>query len=165
MSNQKAGESTSAGISALQSSEEFSIEAHEIEKTTLSVPALDRQWLSSFPHLSGLALPHKAGPADLILGVQHSHLHAKDEIRVGLPFEPVAKRNKLGWLVIGSDNLKKQDHVCAINFIEPLNLEKCYEFKTLGVQAKDCSCPNVAVSPEKKRAMEQMEILVLVFCA
>jgi len=37
-------------ISALQSSKEF--EAHEIEKTTLSVPALDRQWLRSFLHLT-----------------------------------------------------------------------------------------------------------------
>ena len=144
-------------ISALHSSEEFDIEAHEIEKTTLSVPALDRQWLSSFPHLSALAFPHKAGPVDLILGVQYSHLHAEDEIRQGLPFEPVAKRTKLGWLVIGSDNLKEQDHVCAINLMEPLNLERFYEFETLGVQAKDCPCPNIAVSRDEKRAMELME--------
>lgn len=144
-------------ISALHSSEEFDIEAHEIEKTTLSVPALDRQWLSSFPHLSALAFPHKAGPVDLILGVQYSHLHAEDEIRQGLPFEPVAKRTKLGWLVIGSDNLQKQDHVCAINLMEPLNLERFYEFETLGVQAKDCPCPNIAVSRDEKRAMELME--------
>mgnify|MGYP000338532850 CR=1 FL=1 len=70
-------------ISALHSSEEFDIEVHEVEKTTLSVPALDRQWLGSFSHLSALAFPPKAGPADLILGVQYSHLYAEDEIHQG----------------------------------------------------------------------------------
>lgn len=71
-------------ISALETCEEFSIEAHEITKTTFSIPPLDRQWLSSFSHLSDLVFPHKAGPVDLMLGVQYSHLDAEDEIRQGL---------------------------------------------------------------------------------
>ena len=62
-------------------------------------------------------LPHKPSPVDLILGVQYIHLHAEDELRLGLPFEPVAKTTKLGWLAIVSHNFKKQDHVCAINFV------------------------------------------------
>ena len=133
-------------ISALKSSKEFNIEAHKIEKTTLSVPALDRQWLRSFLHLSGLVFPHKAGPVDLILGVQYSHPHAKDEIRQGLTFESVEKRTKLGWLVIGYDNLRKQDHVRALNFVEPLNLEELYEFETLGFFLPTMSSQNISIT-------------------
>ena len=144
-------------ISALESSEEFTIEAYEIKKTIFSIPPLDRQWLHSFSYLSDLNFPHKAGPVDLILGVQYTHLHAEDEIRQGLPFEPVAKKTKLGWLVIGSDNQRNSNSVCAINFVQPLNLEKFYDFETLGVQARDCPCPKVAISRQDKEAVELME--------
>ena len=144
-------------ISPLESSEEFTIEAHEIKKTIFSIPPLDRQWLHSFSYLSDLNFPHKAGPVDLILGVQYTHLHVEDEIRQGLPFEPVAKKTKLGWLVIGSDNQRNSSSVCAINFVQPLNLEKFYEFETLGVQARDFPCPKAAISRQDKEAIELME--------
>ena len=144
-------------ISPLESSEEFAIEAHEIKKTIFGIPPLDRQWLYSFSYLSDLNFPHKAGPVDLILGVQYTHLHAEDEIRQGLPFEAVAMKTKLGWLVIGSDNQRNSSSVCAINFVQPLNLEKFYEFETLGVQARDCPCPKAAISRQDKEAIELME--------
>ena len=38
-------------ISPIEGSEEFSIEAHEIDKTVFNVSPLDRQWLMSFTHL------------------------------------------------------------------------------------------------------------------
>ena len=52
-------------ISPIEDSEEFSMEAHEIEKTVFGVPPFDRQWLLSFNHLSDIVLSHKAGPVDL----------------------------------------------------------------------------------------------------
>ena len=142
-------------ISPIEGSEEFSIEAHEIGKTVFNVPPLDRQWLMSFTHLSDIVLSHKAGPVDLILGVQYSHLHAECEVRQGLPFDPVGKRTKLGWFVIGSDNTKKSDAVCSISFVEPLNISKFYELETLGVQARDCSCSRAAMLSNK--AIDLME--------
>ena len=142
-------------ISPIEGSEEFSIEAHKIAKTVFGVPLLDRQWLLSFNHLSDIVLSHKAGPVDLILGVQYSHLHAKCEIRQGRQFDPVGKRTKLGWFVIGSDNAKNSDTVCSISFVEPLNISEFYELETLGVEARDCPCSRVAMSPNK--AIEVME--------
>ena len=144
-------------ISALNAGEEFVIEAHELEKTVLSVPALDRQWLRSFSHLNDVDFPHKAGPVDLILGVQYSHLHAEMEVRQGLPFEPVGKRTKLGWFVIGSDNLRNMAPSCSVSFMQPLNLERFYELETLGIQAPDCSCPKEVISSEDKEALKLME--------
>jgi hypothetical protein len=118
-------------ISELNGAEEHRIEAHEIEKTVLGVPRLDRSWLKSFAHLRDIDFSHKAGPIDLILGVQFSHLHAEDEVRQGRQFEPFGKRTKLGWFAIGSDSSQKTSKVCSISFVQPVNLEKFYEFETL----------------------------------
>ena len=59
--------------------------------------------------------------------------------------------------MIGSDNLKKTTTVCAISFVQPLNLETFYELETLGVQAPDCSCPKLAISRDDKKVMELTE--------
>ncbi|CAB4031846.1 hypothetical protein BSL78_11130 [Paramuricea clavata] len=144
-------------ISALNGAEEHRIEDHEIEKTVLSVPRLDRPWLKSFAHLRDIDFSHKAGPIDLILGVQFSHLHAEDEVRQGRQFEPVGKRTKLGWFVIGSDSSQKTSKVCSLSFVQPVNLEKFYEFETLGIQAPQCHCPQIAMSPDDRRAIELIE--------
>ena len=135
-------------ISPLDKEEEFTIEAHEIDKTIFNVPALDRPWLKSFSRLRDVEFPHKAGPIDLILGVQYSHLHAEEEMRQGLPFQPVGKRTRLGWHVIGSDSSKGTTQICSISFFQKLNMERFHEFETLGVQARDCTCPKTVMSTD-----------------
>ena len=144
-------------ISALNGSDEHKIEAHEIARTVLNVPRLDRPWLKSFAHLQDIEFAHKAGPVDLILGVQYSHLHAEDEMRQGRQFEPVAKRTKLGWFVMGADRSPKSSNVCSVSFVQPVNLQKFYEFETLGIQAPQCHCSESVMSIENKRAIELME--------
>ena len=144
-------------VAPIDGGEEFEIEAHELEKTVLSVPALDRSWLSSFAHLQDINFPHKAGSIDLILGTQYSHLHAETHIRQGLPFQPLAKRTRLGWYVMGPDNSDTVTSVPSINFIEKINLEKFYDFETLGVQAPNCECPKSLTSLEDKKALKLFE--------
>jgi hypothetical protein len=112
--------------------------------------------LKSFDHLSDIEFPHRAGPIDLILGVQYSHLHAEHEVRQGLPFQPVAKRTKLGWHVIGPDNVKGST-VSYLNFARKINMERFYDFETVGVRAPDCDCPEQTMSRDGKIAMELFE--------
>lgn len=127
-----------------------------VSKPSINVPALDRPWLKSFTHLRDIEFPHKDGPVDLILGVEYSHLHAESEIRQGLPFEPLGKRTKLGWHVIGPEN-SRAPPMCFMNFVSKVNLGKFYEFETLGVRAPECSCPLNVMSREDKRAIELFE--------
>ena len=141
-------------ISSMSGGEEYQIEAHDIDRTVLSVPSLDRPWLKSFRHLRDIDFSHKAGPIDLILGVQYSHLHAEEEIRQGLNFEPVGKRTKLGWFVIGGDNTDVPR--LSVNFVQNSDLSEFYEMETLGVRAPTCSCPVNAISKEDKEALEMM---------
>ena len=143
-------------LSPLSGNESYPVEAHEIDNTIINIPALDRTWLKSFDHLKDIEFPHRAGPVDLILGVQYSHLHAESEVREGLPFQPLGKRTKLGWHVIGSDNAKDST-VSYVNFAKKINLEKFYEFETVGVRAPDCNCPQETMSRDGKKAMKLFE--------
>ncbi len=144
-------------ISSPTGGEEFHVEAYEIENTVLNVPPLDREWLNTFPYLHGIDFSQKAGPIDLILGVQYSHLHAEDEVLQGLPFEPVAKKTKLGWMVIGSDNNRRLLPLCSVNFVEKVDLERLYDLETLGVQAPNCQCPKEILSSEDVKVMNMFE--------
>ncbi|XP_048253302.1 uncharacterized protein LOC125381119 [Haliotis rufescens] len=143
-------------ISSLESSEAFEVEAYEIDKTVLNVKPLDRNWLRSFSHLNNIELSHKAGPIDLILGVQYSHLHAEEEVRQGLPFDPIGKKSKLGWYVMGPDKTQRSV-ICSVNFVEKLNLDKFYQFETLGVQAPNCKCSVEVLSSEDRVALKLMK--------
>ncbi|XP_046566481.1 uncharacterized protein LOC124275051 [Haliotis rubra] len=101
--------------------------------------------------------PHKAGPIDLILGVHYSHLHAEEEVRQGLPFEPIGKRTKLGWYAMGPDKTQRLSSICSVNFVDKVNLEKFYDFETLGIQAPNCDCPTEVMSGEDRKALELMQ--------
>ena len=141
-------------ISPLNNKQELKIEAHEIDNTIVNVQALDRPWLKSFPHLYDVQFSYKAGPIDLILGVQYSHLHAQEEVRQGLPFQPVAKRTHLGWHVIGANKANGDLQICSLSSVQKINMERFYAFETLGVQAASCSCPKTKMTKEDRMAME-----------
>ena len=143
-------------ISPLDGSESYPVGAHEIDHTIINVPALDRTWLKSFEHLNDVEFSHREGPIDLILGVQYSHLHAESENRQALPFQPVGKKTKLGWHVIGPDNAKEPT-TTYMNFARKINLEKFYDFETLGIRAPVCNCPQETMSRDGKNAMELFE--------
>ncbi len=69
----------------------------------------------------------------------------------------MAKKTKLGWYVIGANKERRTSELCSIHFVRKIDLEKFYEFETLGVQAVNCPCPKSALSLDDKRAMELME--------
>ena len=128
-------------ISGLKSDEEFKIEAHEIDRTILNVADMDRKWLNSFSHLQDIQFDHKAGPVDLILRVHYTHLHAEEETRRGNAFQPVTKKTKLAWYGIGVNEESGTSGVSSVRLLQRIDLEKFYEFETLGVQAHNCLGP------------------------
>lgn len=132
-------------ISPRNASEEFEVEAHEIDKTILNVKDLDRKWLDSFSYLRDIEFSHAAGPIDLILGVHYTHLHAEQETRQGTPFEPVAKKTKLRWYVIGSDE-RRASTVCSIN-----SFNKSTWRSSTNLRYLECKLPIVHVQDRRCR--------------
>ena len=63
----------------------------------------------------------------------------------------------MGKHMMGADEKKRESECCSIYFVRKINMEKFYEFETLGVQAVNCSCPKSALSLDDKQAMELME--------
>ena len=127
-------------ISILNRSESCPVEVYEIDHIIISVPTLDRIWLKSFEHLGNVQFSHCEGHIVLILGVQNSHPHAESEVRQGLSFRPVGKKTKLGWHVVGPESAKGPT-TSYINFARKINLEKFYDFETLGIQKPDWKKP------------------------
>lgn len=141
-------------ISPLNGKVTFPIEAHELDHTIINVLSLNRTWLKSSDHLSDIEFAHRAGPIDLILEVQYSHLHAESE---GLPFQPVAKRTRLGWHVIGPDSNTEDPTISLLYFVRKINIAKFYKFETVRVRAPNYSCPEETMSREGKKALELFE--------
>jgi len=142
-------------VSGMDNAEEFAVEAYELDKTVISVPPLNRKWLSSFNHLRDIEFSHKGGQIDLILGVQYTHLHADQDVREGLPFEPVAKRTRLGWVVLGP-GIDELRGIPSVNFVN-IDIQRMYDLECLGVQAPNCSCPKTVLTKDDRRALEIFE--------
>lgn len=66
--------------------------------------------------------------------LQYSHLHGESEIQQSLPFGLVGKRTRLRWLT---------NVLC-----------KLYNFKTLGIQVPERSCPRNTVSHKDKKTIQ-----------
>jgi hypothetical protein len=56
---------------------------------------------SHWPHLEDLPLGETGGKVDVLVGLDHAHLLAVQESRVGEEMEPIASKTKLGWIVRG----------------------------------------------------------------
>ncbi|CAB4007182.1 Hypothetical predicted protein [Paramuricea clavata] len=124
-------------------------------KSSRSKPTRLRKLFSTC--LKDIEFNHVSGSIDLILGVHYTHLHSEEEIRRGEECQPVAKKTKLGWYVIGVNEEKRSPELCSIYFVRKIDMERFYQFETLGVQAVNYPCPKSALSLDEKRAMELME--------
>ena len=91
------------------------------------------------------------------MGVQYSHLHEEEEVRQGLPFQPVAKRTRLGWHVIGANKANGDLQIRSLSLVQKINMERFYAFETLGAQAPSCSCRKTTMTKEDRMVMELFE--------
>jgi hypothetical protein len=51
----------------------------------------------------------------------------------------------------------KESTVSYLNFAKKINLERFYDFETLGIRAPDCTCPQETMSRDGKKAVELFE--------
>lgn len=142
-------------ISALHSSEKFDIAVHEVEKTTLSVPALDRQWLGSFPHLSALALishPKLGRRSYSWSPIQSPVCRGRDSSRTAM--QACSEKNQIGTVgyrfwqrtSVRSTLWNPSTSKGSMN-------SRLSEFK----QRTSPVCLNIACSRDEKTAMKPME--------
>ena len=71
-------------------------------KLTRPVPVRDWESLKEkWSHLRDLPLKPSGGEVDILIGLDHRHLSAVLDSRIGSEGQPIAERNKLGWVVSG----------------------------------------------------------------
>ena len=86
----------------LPDGEETIIAGLSIPQVTRPTPVINwtelkRRW----PHLQDVPVEKSGGKIDILLGLDHSHLLAVLESRVGGDDEPFASRTRLGWVIRG----------------------------------------------------------------
>ena len=75
------------------------IEADGIQRTSEDTPAVDINYLSAILGISKYKLKRKAGPIDLLIGINYSRFHTGEtKVKINL----VARNSLIGWVVFGS---------------------------------------------------------------
>ena len=86
----------------LPDGEETVIAGLTIPQVARPTPIIDWNKLKKrWPHLADVPVKKSGGKIDVLLGLDHSHLVAVLETRVGGDDEPFASRTRLGWIVRG----------------------------------------------------------------
>ncbi|XP_046632671.1 uncharacterized protein LOC124312218 [Daphnia pulicaria] len=80
----------------------LSLEGSTMKKVASPTPVTDwNKEKVQWPHLASLPLGETGGGVDILVGLDHAHLVAVIESRVGLEKEPIASKTAFGWIVRG----------------------------------------------------------------
>ena len=139
-------------------------EAFSVEKVNVRAPTVNRQKLSSFPHLQGLTIPDlTGGEVEVLLGANVLEAVLQREARVGRAGEPVAIRTAFGWSLTGSLAGLVPGHQREVMFIsasaqqvenQALSdiLENWWSTESFGTRQE-----KTALTPEEQKAMDILE--------
>jgi hypothetical protein len=80
----------------------LTLEGSTMKKVASPTPVTDwRKEKAHWPHLTSLPLGETGGGVDILVGLDHAHLVAVIESRVGAEKEPIASRTAFEWIVRG----------------------------------------------------------------
>ena len=126
-----------------QISEDSSIENLDAISRTLDIP-VD-------------AVKRKAGPVDLLIGVNYPQFHAGEtRIKKNL----VARKSPLGWVVFGTGTKQltvQHKQVLHVRLASPIDLTHFWETESMGVSSPTCNCPQVKMSLQEQRELKMIE--------
>jgi hypothetical protein len=109
---------------------------------------------NKFAHLSDLDLPAVDSPIDVIIGTDCPEMFWVFDQRLGGRKEPVARRTRLGWILLGPTDMESQDKQCTLTSVEPTQV--AFE-RMLMVDFEDMKVSEPVMSVDDKRALKMMQ--------
>ena len=102
-------------------------------------------------------LHRKAGPIDLLIGINYPRFHVGEtKVKDGL----VARRSPLGWVIFGTnsdDALPEADKVLHVRLAEPIDLTDFWKTESMGVSVSPCTCEAAKMSLQERAELKLIE--------
>ena len=133
------------------------IEAVGIPRISEETESLNVAQLADMFELPVDELIRKAGPVDLLVGINYPRFHVGEtKIRAGL----VARRSPLGWVVFGcnsEDVLPNVKQVLHVRLATPIDLTEFWKTEAMGVSVSPCTCEAAKMSKEERDELKLIE--------
>ena len=119
------------------------------------VAAITRTDVSDLVRLTGEKIHRGTGPVDLLIGIDHAHMHTGETKQSG---HLVARNSPLGWVVFGaaSGRIQHASSVLLASYSIPVDLSNFWTTEAMGVAVKTCLC-----SADKLTQLEREETRII----
>ena len=115
------------------------------------------KYISSVPDILVNQLHRRAGPVDLLIGVNYPRFHI-GETKTTEGF--VAHKSPLGWVVLEYDShdvLPQIKQVLHVRLATPTDITEFWKTEAIGVSVPSCTCEAGKMSKEEKAELKLIE--------
>ena len=133
------------------------IQAVGIPQISNEVEEVDTTVLASMFGLVASEVRRKAGPIDLLIGINYSRFHV-GETKVNASL--VARRSPLGWVIFGSnaeDVMPEIKQVSLVSLVPPVDLTDFWRTESMGVSVSPCTCEASKLSAQEREELKIIE--------
>ena len=145
-------------VTAIDDQRRYSVKAIGIPCISDEIASIQTARITERLGLSNEKFRRGRGPVDLLIGIDHAHMHTGQTKQVD---HLVARKSPLGWVVFGSTTGKSScdtHRVYHVKHATPVDLFEFWTTETMGVEVKPCVCEADKLSPierEEKRLIEK----------
>ena len=103
--------------------------------------------VSNYENQFGITLKRGHGPIDLLIGVNHPHIHDGETKHTQ---NIIARHSPLGWLIFGTTGQQSSMGSCVFTVSVPVDLSDFWTTESMGVSVKPCICDTDKLSPVER---------------
>ena len=149
-------------VTAIDDQRRYSVKAIGIPCISDEIASFQTARITERLGLSNKKFRHGSGPVDLLIGIDHAHMHTGQMKQVD---HLVARKSPLGWVVFGSTTGKSScdtHRVYHVKHATPVDMFEFWTTETMGVEVKPCVCEADKLSPieREKRLIEKSAVKV-----
>ena len=126
-------------VESLDNGRRYSTKAIGMPSISEEVTTVRMSEITDLLGLKNEKLRRGKGEVDLLIGIDHAHMHTGESKQVG---QLVARHIPLGWVVFGGSRGEVQEtsRILHVKFEIPVDLTDFWKTETMGVAVKPCVC-------------------------
>ena len=127
-------------ISAIDNPRKHSVKAIGIPHISEEIVSVNTAGITEHLGLTNEKIRRGKGPVDLLIGIDHAHLHTGQTKQVD---HLVARKSPLGWALFGSTpggTTCDENRVFSVNYATPVDLSDFWTTESMGNEVMPCVC-------------------------